>query len=115
MFPNFNYLTPQNFGADISQSVMGTQMAMSYIGIMLVPDICGVLGQFINMGIHLQQPSAAVPASEVLSDTFTVTSPTSSQPPVLELTMADATLRIPHGTIPVFLGQILLILKGLPC
>ena len=28
MFPNFNYLTPQNFGADISQSVMGTQMAI---------------------------------------------------------------------------------------
>lgn len=51
MFPNFNYLTPQNFGADISQSVMGTQMAMSYIGIMLAPAICGVLGQFINMGI----------------------------------------------------------------
>lgn len=51
MFPNFNYLTPQNFGADISQSVMGTQMAMSYIGIMLAPAVCGVLGQFINMGI----------------------------------------------------------------
>ena len=51
LFPNFNYLTPQNFGADISQSVMGTQMAMSYIGIMLAPAICGVLGQFLNMGI----------------------------------------------------------------
>lgn len=51
MFPNFNYLTPQNFGTDISQSVMGTQMAMSYIGIMLAPAVCGVLGQFINMGI----------------------------------------------------------------
>lgn len=51
LFPNFNYLTPQNFGADISQSVMGTQMAMSYIGIMLAPAICGVLGQFINMGV----------------------------------------------------------------
>lgn len=51
LFPNFNYLTPQNFGADISQSVMGTQMAMSYIGIMLAPAICGILGQFINMGV----------------------------------------------------------------
>ena len=30
---------------------MGTQMAMSYIGIMVAPAICGVLGQFINMGI----------------------------------------------------------------
>ena len=46
-----HYLTPQNIGADISQSVMGTQMAMSYIGIMVAPAVCGVLGQFINMGI----------------------------------------------------------------
>lgn len=65
--------------------------------------------------IHLRQPSAAVPASEVSSDTFTVTSPISSQPPVLELAMAGATLRIPQGTAPVFLEQVLFILKGLPC
>lgn len=51
LFPNFNYLTPKNFGKDISQSVMGTQMAASYIGIMLAPALCGVLGQHINMGI----------------------------------------------------------------
>lgn len=51
LFPNFNYLTPQNFGDDISQSVMGIQMAASYIGIMAAPAVCGILGQFINMGI----------------------------------------------------------------
>lgn len=51
LFPNFNYLTPQNFGADVSQSVMGTQMAASYIGIMLAPAVCGMLGQFADMGI----------------------------------------------------------------
>lgn len=51
LFPNFNYLTPQNFGADISQSVMGTQMAASYVGIMLAPALCGILGQLINMSI----------------------------------------------------------------
>lgn len=51
LFPNFNYLTPQNFGKDISQSVMGTQMAASYIGIMLAPALCGMLGQHISMGI----------------------------------------------------------------
>ena len=51
LFPNFNYLTPQNFGADVSQSVMGTQMAASYVGIMLAPAACGLLGQTIGMGI----------------------------------------------------------------
>ena len=51
LFPNFNYLTPQNFGADVSQTVMGTQMAASYVGIMLAPAACGLLGQTIGMGI----------------------------------------------------------------
>lgn len=51
LFPNFNYLTPQNFGEDVSQSVMGTQMAAAYVGIMLAPAACGILGQFMNMGI----------------------------------------------------------------
>lgn len=52
---------------------------------------------------HLGQPSAAVPASEVSSDTFIGTSPISSRPPVLELAMTGITLRIPQGTDPVFL------------
>ena len=51
LFPNFNYLTPQNFGADVSQSVIGTQMAASYVGIMVVPPICGILGQMLGMGV----------------------------------------------------------------
>ncbi len=51
LFPNFNYLTPQNFGEDVSQSVMGTQMAAAYVGIMLAPAACGILGQLISMGI----------------------------------------------------------------
>lgn len=51
LFPNFNYLTPQNFGEEVSQSVIGTQMAASYVGIMAAPAVCGILGQNISMGI----------------------------------------------------------------
>lgn len=51
LFPNFNYLTPRNFGKEASQSVMGTQMAASYVGIMVAPAVCGVLGQRLSMGI----------------------------------------------------------------
>lgn len=51
LFPNFNYLTPENFGSDISQSVIGIQMASAYIGIMIAPTLCGLLGQVFGMVI----------------------------------------------------------------
>lgn len=51
LFPNFNFLTPQNFGSDISQSVMGAQMATAYVGILAAPALCGILGQNFGMGI----------------------------------------------------------------
>ena len=51
MFPNFNYLTPENFGEENSQSIIGVQMAFSYMGIMLAPALCGLLGQTFGMGV----------------------------------------------------------------
>lgn len=51
IFPNFNYLTPENFGSRVSQSVMGIQMSSAYVGIMLAPVICGILGQTFGMGV----------------------------------------------------------------
>lgn len=45
VFPNLIFLTPRNFGADISQSIMGTQMAASYVGTMLLPALFGLLAQ----------------------------------------------------------------------
>ena len=51
LFPNFTYLAPRNFGADISQSVIGTQMAASNTGFMVAPVICGLLGQAFGMGV----------------------------------------------------------------
>lgn len=51
IFPNLIHLTPQNFGRDLSQSVMGTQMAASYIGIMLMPPVFGALAQAFGTGL----------------------------------------------------------------
>ena len=51
MFPNFTYLTPENFGADISQSVIGTQMAAANVGFLVAPLLCSLLGQFFGMGV----------------------------------------------------------------
>ena len=48
LFPNLIHLTPKNFGIEISQSVMGTQMAASYMGIMLMPPLFGLLAQAVG-------------------------------------------------------------------
>lgn len=50
-FPNLIHLTPKNFGKDISQSVMGTQMAASYIGITLIPPLYGLLAQYVGVAV----------------------------------------------------------------
>ncbi len=50
LFPNLIHLTPRNFGEEISQSVMGTQMAVAYTGILSVPMLFGVLAQNVGVG-----------------------------------------------------------------
>lgn len=50
-FPNLTYLTPHSFGADVSQSVMGTQLAASYVGTMAVPPLFGLLAQTFGAGL----------------------------------------------------------------
>ncbi len=49
MFPNFNYLTPENFGETRSPAIIGTQMAVSSFAILTGPVICGLLGQWLGM------------------------------------------------------------------
>lgn len=49
IFPNYNYMTPENFGKEASQSVISIQMAFAYVGIMIGPFICGILGQAVGM------------------------------------------------------------------
>jgi len=51
MFPNFNYLAPESFGQDVSASVISLQMASAYVGILLGPLLCGLLGQTFGMFI----------------------------------------------------------------
>ncbi len=43
VFPNVIHLAPQNFGRDISQSTISTQMACAYIGTTLMPPLFGFL------------------------------------------------------------------------
>lgn len=49
IFPNMTHLTPLSFGRDISQSVIGTQMAASFTSIMLAPVCFGFFAQFVSI------------------------------------------------------------------
>ena len=51
VFPNLLHLTPQLFGSERSQSVMGLQMAASYAGILLSPALFGILAQNFGTGL----------------------------------------------------------------
>ncbi len=51
VYPNLVHLTPDNFGEEIAQSVMGIQQAMTYAGIMLMPWLFGVLAQVFSTAL----------------------------------------------------------------
>jgi MFS family permease len=51
VFPNLTHLTPINFGKEISGSVMGSQMAAAYIGIMIFPPLYGIMAEKISAGV----------------------------------------------------------------
>lgn len=51
IFPNMIHLTPKNFGADVSQSVVGVQMAAANTGIMIMPPLFGLMAQYIGVSV----------------------------------------------------------------
>ncbi|MBQ7323925.1 MAG: MFS transporter [Clostridia bacterium] len=51
LFPNFNHLAPESFGKDVSESVISLQMAAAYVGVLVGPLLCGLLGQGLGMFI----------------------------------------------------------------
>ena len=51
LHPNILHLTPRCFGKKISGSVMGTQMAAAYFGIMVAPPIFGFLVKNIGASV----------------------------------------------------------------
>ena len=52
IYPSIIHETPINFGADLSQSVIGVQMAAAYVGTCLVPPLFGLIAQYINIGLY---------------------------------------------------------------
>ena len=50
IYPNFIHLTPSIFGKDISQAVMGSLIAMAYVGVMLAPPLFGLVNYLFKAG-----------------------------------------------------------------
>ena len=52
IYPNLIHLTPYNFGREVSQSVMGSQIAFAYIGVMLAPPLTGAVTRLFGFGAY---------------------------------------------------------------
>lgn len=51
VYPNLTHLTPINFGREVSQSVVGSQLAAANTGAMLLPPIFGLVAR--ALGVYL--------------------------------------------------------------
>lgn len=51
IFPNLTHLTPTIFGRDISGSIMGLQQTASYVGIMLMPWLFGLIAEKLSTAL----------------------------------------------------------------
>lgn len=52
VYPNLLFLTPHNFGKDISGSIMGTQIAFAYASCMITPLAFGGLQGWLGIGFY---------------------------------------------------------------
>jgi fucose permease len=50
VFPNLIHITPQRFGKNYSQAIIGLQMASAYVGATAMPPVVGWIGQAIGFG-----------------------------------------------------------------
>lgn len=51
IYPALIHDTPKNFGTDVSQAMIGLQMACAYVGTTLMPPLFGFIGENISMGL----------------------------------------------------------------
>lgn len=52
VYPNMIHLTPYNFGKEVSQSIMGSQIAFAYIGVMLAPPMVSLVSGLFGIKIY---------------------------------------------------------------
>lgn len=52
VYPAIIHSTPDNFGKENSQAIIGVQMAFAYIGITAMPPLFGLIAEKINIGLY---------------------------------------------------------------
>ena len=52
IYPNMIHLTPHNFGKEISQSIMGSQIAFAYTGVMLAPPAVSLVSGLFGIRVY---------------------------------------------------------------
>ena len=52
IYPNMIHLTPHNFGKEVSQSIMGSQIAFAYIGVMLAPPTVSLISKLFGIKVY---------------------------------------------------------------
>lgn len=52
IYPSIIHETPANFGAGLSQAIIGVQMASAYVGSCLIPPLFGLAAQYISISLY---------------------------------------------------------------
>jgi len=52
IFPSLLHATPANFGKELSQSIMGVQMASAYIGSTFMPPLFGLIAEHVSIALY---------------------------------------------------------------
>ncbi|MBQ8527390.1 MAG: MFS transporter [Lachnospiraceae bacterium] len=52
IYPSMLHATPEHFGAENSQALMGVQMGFAYIGLTIMPTIFGWIADYISIGFY---------------------------------------------------------------
>lgn len=52
VYPCIIHSTPENFGKENSQSLVGIQMASAYCGTTFMPPVFGLIAQFVNVSLY---------------------------------------------------------------
>lgn len=52
IYPNMIHLTPHNFSKEVSQSIMGSQIAFAYIGVMLAPPTVSLISGLFGIKVY---------------------------------------------------------------
>lgn len=45
------HATPDNFGKENSQAIIGIQMAFAYMGVIIMPALFGIISQYITIAL----------------------------------------------------------------